>query len=168
MIRGTAPGSEGIPRRTAALPASAAATLGSGRPSPCIPQGEHSRRPYPGPLPSRIVPSLSHNARGFDTLDKSIKGRLFTILSALSLILCIAAGAIWVRSYRLTDSLTCGPLQLFSSVGGFYPQYWPLSSSFGRFPLVSDFELRASDFPPSSSTLPPGTMRAQQGRRPCR
>jgi hypothetical protein len=36
--------------------------------------------------------------------------RLFTLLSALSLLLCAGMGVLWVRSYRASDCLwTCGP-----------------------------------------------------------
>jgi hypothetical protein len=46
-----------------------------------------------------------------------VKRRLFTILSALSLLPCAAMCVLWVRSYRLTDSLAWPGADGWRSIG---------------------------------------------------
>jgi hypothetical protein len=51
-----------------------------------------------------------------------VKRRLFTVLAVLSLILCLATAVLWVRSYRVGDSLfVCrsGKFTEFASAGGY-------------------------------------------------
>ena len=51
----------------------------------------------------------------------SVRRRLFTLLSALSLLLCIAVCVLWVRSYRTVDMLhvrTAGRISHVSPYGG--------------------------------------------------
>ena len=52
---------------------------------------------------------------------------LFTILSALSLLLCVAVGVLWVRSYIAADCL-----------------YWSAARKRAGVCLASGYDLRAS------------------------
>jgi hypothetical protein len=69
-----------------------------------------------------------------------MKRELFTILSAVSLVLCVASVAMWVRSYFSADSINysrpnVGTTSLVSSRGEIVTSDCPLES-FPRFTVL--------------------------------
>ncbi len=48
--------------------------------------------------------------------SESMRRHLFTLASAVSLLLCLATVVLWVRSYAIRDELFCGNLKLHSAI----------------------------------------------------
>ncbi|MDB5357412.1 MAG: hypothetical protein JWN24_3865 [Phycisphaerales bacterium] len=80
--------------------------------------------------------------------------RLFTLLSALSLLLCVTSAAMWVRSERIADQVLCERLTASS---GYFRRY-SLESVGGRVWVeVLDFQGRTLPSGWSHMSAPTGT-----------